>query len=353
MSNETKFEDNKEAGHATFLPYPSVAQLKADAEHYDKPWLPTDESRSLVKSLNSSENGSEWMFCYVKGTSSGPGASDFYAKDFETSSAYKAADWKPIRVPLSWEMAGYGRPVYTNVGYPFNYNPPFALVSNGNSNETDNNAVGFYRRQFTLDESWRNKRVFIHFDGVYSAAAVWVDGTYVGYSQGSNNDAEFDITAALEKNADGSIKTGDETGSTHQLSVRVYRWCDGSYLEGQDMWHLSGIHRDVYLVATPQVFVSNHVITTPSLATDATSGKLNVTLTIDNRNKTAAVSKTITVALSDADGKLIAQKEVSYKSDDNGTDSQWTNTEDGKQTRNVAIDGLSNLHPWSAETPWS
>lgn len=352
VSKETKFEDNKEAGHATFLPYPSVEQLKADAEHYDKPWLPTDESRSMIKSLNSSEKGNEWMFCYVKGTSSGPGASEFYAKNFEISSAYKASDWKTIRVPLSWEMAGYGRPVYTNVGYPFNYNPPFALVSNGNSNESDNNAVGFYRRQFTLDENWKDKRVFIHFDGVYSAAAVWVDGTYVGYSQGSNNDAEFDITAALEKNADGSIKTGSEAENEHQLSVCVYRWCDGSYLEGQDMWHLSGIHRDVYLVATPQVFVSNHVITAPDLSADATSGKLNVTLTIDNRNKTAAVSKTITVALSDADGKLIAQKEVSYKSDDNGTDSQWTNTEDGKQTRNVAIDGLSNLHPWSAETPY-
>ena len=352
VSNETKFEDNKEAGHATFLPYPSVAQLKADTEHYNKPWLPTDESKSLVKSLNSSENGSEWKFCYVKGTSSGPGASEFYTKNFETSSAYKASDWKTIRVPLSWEMAGYGRPVYTNVGYPFNYNPPFALVSNGNCNESDNNAVGFYRRQFTLDEGWKDKRVFIHFDGVYSAAAVWVDGTYVGYSQGSNNDAEFDITAALEKNADGSIKTGSEAENSHQLSVRVYRWCDGSYLEGQDMWHLSGIHRDVYLVATPQVFVSDHVITTPSLATDATSGKLNVALTIDNRNKTAAVSKTLTVALSDADGKLIAQKEVSYKSDANGTDSQWTSTEDGKQTRNVTIEGLSNLQPWSAETPY-
>ena len=153
-SNPSKFEDHKEAAHTTFLPYPSTDQLRADATHYDAPWLPTDETRSLVRSLNSSENGEEWQFCYVKGTTNGPAASEFYAKDFEQSPYYVASQWKPIRVPLSWEMAGYGRPVYTNIGYPFEYNPPKAVASQSETNETDNNATGFYRRQFTLDESW-------------------------------------------------------------------------------------------------------------------------------------------------------------------------------------------------------
>ena len=342
-SNPQKFEDRKEAAHTTFLPYPSTEQLRADATHYDAPWLPTDETRSLVRSLNSSENGEEWQFCYVKGTTSGPAASKFYAKDFEQSPYYVASQWKPIRVPLSWEMAGYGRPVYTNIGYPFEYNPPKAVASQRETNEKDNNATGFYRRQFTLDESWRDKRVFLHFDGVYSAAAVWVDGNYVGYSQGSNTDAEFDITAALEKQADGSIRTGSSADNVHQLSVRVYRWCDGSYLEGQDMWHLSGIHRDVYLVATPKVFVADHVITTDNMAADATSGTMQVALTIDNRDRVAGANKTIAVTLSDKEGNVVATGTAAYQSKQDNN---------GRQTLTVSLPGLKGLHPWSAESPY-
>lgn len=342
-SNPQKFEDRKEAAHTTFLPYPSTEQLRADATHYDAPWLPTDETRSLVRSLNSSENGEEWQFCYVKGTTSGPAASKFYAKDFEQSPYYVASQWKPIRVPLSWEMAGYGRPVYTNIGYPFEYNPPKAVASQRETNEKDNNATGFYRRQFTLDESWRDKRVFLHFDGVYSAAAVWVDGNYVGYSQGSNTDAEFDITAALEKQADGSIRTGSSADNVHQLSVRVYRWCDGSYLEGQDMWHLSGIHRDVYLVATPKVFVADHVITTDHMAADATSGTMQVALTIDNRDRVAGANKTIAVTLSDKEGNVVATGTAAYQSKQDNN---------GRQTLTVSLPGLKGLHPWSAESPY-
>ncbi len=351
-SDETKFEDNKEAAHATFMPYPTVADLRGDATHYAQPWLPTDAAKSLVKSLNSTPDGDEWMFCYVKGTTDGPGASPFFAKDLEQHAGYNPSQWRPIRVPLSWEMAGYGRPVYTNVDYPFSYKPPKAVASQGATNETDHNATGFYRRRFTLDDGWKDKRVFIHFDGVYSAAAVWVDGQYVGYSQGSNTDAEFDITAALDKDADGTIKTGSADGNDHQLSVRVYRWCDGSYLEGQDMWHLSGIHRDVYLVATPKVFVADHVITTPDLSADATTATLDVALTIDNRDKTAGVTKTIAVSLADADGAVVATREVGYDSGTTGTDATWTTTPDGRQKTVVSFAALSGLHPWSAEAPY-
>ena len=350
ISDETKFEDNKEVAHATYFPYASTSNMKADAEFYIKPWQ-TSQS-SLVKNLNTVK-GDEWKFCYVKGTPSGPGASEFYAKDFESSSEYQASDWKTIRVPLSWEMAGYGRPVYTNIGYPFVANAPKASQSHGSTDETDNNAIGFYRRTFTIDDGWKDKRIFLHFDGVYSAAVVWVDGKYVGYSQGSNNDAEFDITAALDKASDGSnILTGEEDTNKHQLSVRVYRWCDGSYLEGQDAWHLSGIHRDVYLVAKPKVFASDAVITTKnlsdntsSLSDDATSGNLYVALTIDNRDLAANVSKTFTVTLSDKDGKTIGNpQQVTYESG-----STPTNTE---TTCNVEFTGLTGLHPWTAETPY-
>ena len=222
-------------------------------------------------------------------------------------------------------MAGYGKPVYTNVGYPFQNNPPNANVGYTYYGVEDHNAIGFYRRSFNVPESWNGKRLFVHFDGVYSAAVVWVNGKYVGYSQDSNTDAEFDIT--------DFAKVGD-----NQLSVRVYRWCDGSYLEGQDMWHLSGIHRDVYLVATPKVFVADHYITAPNLSEDATSGTLKVALKVDNRDGVEAAKKFL-VELLDHEGKTVGSATAEYS----GTDTK---------TVDANISQLSGLHAWSAEDPY-
>ena len=313
ISDQSKVSDHKEDAHATFIPYASVEQMKADTKHYAEPWQQPDESKAEYINLNGT-----WKFKYVAGTSSGPGSSEFYAKDLNDNS------WDTIRVPLSWEMANYGKPVYTNVGYPFQDKAPNANVGWEKYGVTDHNATGFYRRTITIPETWKDKRVFVHFDGVYSAAVVWVNGKYVGYSQDSNTDAEFDIT--------DFVTTGD-----NQLSVRVYRWCDGSYLEGQDMWHLSGIHRDVYLVATPKVFVADHYITS-SLNSDATSGSMSVKLTVDNRNAVSA-NKTLQVSLLDRDGKEIATGTETYS----GT---------AKAEKTVTLNSLSNLHPWSAEDPY-
>ena len=313
ISNQNKVSDHKEDAHATFIPYASVDQMKADAKHYAEPWQQPDESKAEYINLNGT-----WKFKYVPGTSYGPGSSDFYASNYNDSG------WDDIRVPLSWEMANYGKPVYTNVGYPFSNNPPNANSGMSQYGVTDHNATGFYRRTINIPATWKDKRVFVHFDGVYSAAVVWVNGKYVGYSQSSNTDAEFDIT--------GFVTTGD-----NQLSVRVYRWCDGSYLEGQDMWHLSGIHRDVYLVATPKVFVSDHYISS-TLSNNATSGSMSVKLTVDNRNNTSA-TKTLQVSLLDRDGKEIATGTQTYS----GT---------AKAEKTVTLNSLSNLHPWSAEDPY-
>lgn len=313
ISNQNKVGDYKEDAHATFIPYASVEQMKADAKHYAEPWQQPDETKAEYINLNGT-----WKFKYVAGTSYGPGSSEFQAKDYNDSG------WDDIRVPLSWEMANYGKPVYTNVGYPFSNNPPNANSGMSQYGVTDHNATGFYRRTINIPATWKDKRVFVHFDGVYSAAVVWVNGKYVGYSQSSNTDAEFDIT--------GFVTTGD-----NQLSVRVYRWCDGSYLEGQDMWHLSGIHRDVYLVATPKVFVSDHYITS-SLNNEATSGSMSVKLTVDNRN-TVSTTKTLQVSLLDADDNQIATGTQTY-----------IGTSTAEKT--VTLSGLSNLRPWSAEDPY-
>ena len=313
ISNQNKVSDHKEDAHATFIPYASVDNMKADATHYAEPWQQPDKTKAEYINLNGT-----WKFKYVAGTSSGPGASEFQAKDYDDNA------WDDIRVPLSWEMANYGKPVYTNTGYPFSNNPPNATVGYTDYGVTDHNATGFYRRTINIPATWKDKRVFVHFDGVYSAAVVWVNGKYVGYSQSSNTDAEFDITDFVE--------TGD-----NQLSVRVYRWCDGSYLEGQDMWHLSGIHRDVYLVATPKVFVSDHYITS-SLNSGATSGSMSVKLTVDNRDN-VSVTKILQVSLLDREGKEIATGKETYS----GT---------AKAEKTITLSSLNSLHPWSAEDPY-
>lgn len=313
ISNQSKVSDYKEDAHATFIPYASVDQMKADAKHYAEPWQQPDETKAEYINLNGT-----WKFKYIPGTASGPGSSEFQAKDYNDSG------WDNIRVPLSWEMANYGKPVYTNVGYPFSNNPPYANSGMSQYGVTDHNATGFYRRTINIPATWKDKRVFIHFDGVYSAAVVWVNGKYVGYSQSSNTDAEFDIT--------GFVTTGD-----NQLSVRVYRWCDGSYLEGQDMWHLSGIHRDVYLVAMPKVFVADHYITS-SLSSDATSGRMTVKMKVDNRDNVSA-TKTLQVSLLDADDNQIATGTQTY-----------SGTSTAEKT--VTLNSLSKLRPWSAEDPY-
>ena len=311
IQNQQKVGDWKEDAHATFIPYASVEAMKSDAA-FNEPWLTPQKAETQLL------NG-EWKFKFVPGTQNGPGESEFFAADYDDSA------WDNIRVPLSWEMAGYGTPVYTNVGYPFQNNPPNANVGYTYYGVEDHNAIGFYRRSFSVPESWDGKRLFVHFDGVYSAAVVWVNGKYVGYSQDSNTDAEFDIT--------DFAKVGE-----NQLSVRVYRWCDGSYLEGQDMWHLSGIHRDVYLVATPKVFVADHYITAPNLSEDATSGTLKVALKVDNRDGVEAAKKFL-VELLDHEGKTVGSATAEYS----GTDTK---------TVDATISQLSGLHAWSAEDPY-
>ena len=151
--------------------------------------------------------------------------------------------WDEIEVPSNWEMKGYGTAIYTNTTYPFEpVNPPYL--------PEDDNPVGSYYRTFKVPSNWKGMNVILHFGGVSSAFYVWVNGKMVGYSQGSRLPAEFDIT--------GFLKSG-----TNTLSVKVFRWCDGSYLEDQDHWRLSGIYRNVMLLAEPKVSINDFFVQTP------------------------------------------------------------------------------------------
>ena len=314
VENEKVFEHWKQKAHATFIPYSSTALMQKD-DCYKYPWL--EPKHADVLSLNG-----DWKFHYTADRSKGrPGKDDFYADNADVSG------WDNIRVPLNWEMAGYDVPVYNNVGYPFHNNPPFIKAFDDNF---DKNPVGSYRRNFTLPENWKDgRRVFIHFDGACSAIVVWVNGQYAGYSHGANTDAEFDVTNYVRK-------------GENNVSVRVYRWSDGSYLEGQDMWHLAGIHRDVYLVSTPRTFVFDHYITsTLDAASKYTEGSLNVALTVNNPMYDK-VTKNLEVELLDANNKLVASQNVQAV----------MTAKDSHKTFNVKMEGLKGLTPWSSENPY-
>ena len=314
VENEKVFEHWKQKAHATFIPYSSTALMQKD-DCYKYPWL--EPKHADVLSLNG-----DWKFHYTADRSKGrPGKEDFYADNADVSG------WDNIRVPLNWEMAGYDVPVYNNVGYPFHNNPPFIKAFDDNF---DKNPVGSYRRNFTLPENWKDgRRVFIHFDGACSAIVVWVNGQYAGYSQGANTDAEFDVTNYVRK-------------GENNVSVRVYRWSDGSYLEGQDMWHLAGIHRDVYLVSTPRTFVFDHYITSSlNAASKYTEGSLDVALTVNNA-LCDKVTKNLEVELLDANNKLVASQNVQAA----------MTAKDSHKTFNVKMEGLKGLTPWSSENPY-
>lgn len=314
--NETIFAENKEVGHALFMPYATESALTSDLTYYSKPW--TEPSKAQYLKLNGT-----WKFKLVDEPSKRP--MDFYKEGFDVSS------WDDIQVPLSWEMAGYDRPIYCNVEYPHSNTPPYINARKGfndNGNNYGINPVGSYVRKFTLPDNWEQSgATYIHFGGIYSAAFVYVNGQYAGYSQGSNNVAEFDISKYVRK--------GENT-----VAVQVFRWCDGSYLECQDMFRMSGIHRDVYLYHTPATAVRDYYITCDlKKETYYRSGRMDMALTLDNRAK-ADGEKNILVKVYDDMGSLVGKAAVRIPYTSSQTES----------TGKVSIE-LDNVALWTAETP--
>ena len=304
------FAINKEKGHSTYIPFANVDEMKSDPA-YRKPWLRTKSSRYMLL------NG-KWKFHWAKQPEVRP--VNFF------KSNYNVSEWDEIDVPSNWEMKGYGTPIYTNAAYPFLNNPPFIQPQGGFTVINEPNAVGSYRREFTLPDSWKDKQIYIHFDGVYSAMYVWVNGKKVGYSQGANNDAQFDITKYVSK-------------GKNNVSVEVYRWSDGSYLEDQDMFRLSGIHRDVYLVAAPKTHLRDMYLTS-EFNGDLSQATLNVRTNIKNDGKSAA-NASARLTLLDAEGKEVGKANIPV-----------AKIAAGKENTGNAKITLNNANLWSAEKPY-
>ena len=239
--NPAVFEINREAPRACFIPFASVEQARVN----DK-W-----ASPFIQSLNGT-----WQFNLSQNPYERPAW--FFKNDYDTR------DWKEIKVPGNWEMQGYDYPIYTNITYPHAKTPPTI--------QKHYNPVGSYKRTFTVPAEWAGKEVILHFGAVSSAFYVWVNEQLVGYSEDSKTPAEFNITGYL---VDG----------TNSLALEVYRWSDGSYLEDQDFWRMSGITRDVYIAGRNKQHIRDFRVDAP-LVNNYTDGQLDVTVELVNGDGT-------------------------------------------------------------------
>ena len=308
--NQEVFQINRCSPRATFFPYNNTKAMMSE-ETFNYPWI------SPMKADLISLNG-KWNFHFSPSANERPSENDMFTKG--------NLKWESINVPSCWEMLGYDSPLYVNVDYPFENNPPFIDVKEQYKGLYGENPVGTYHKTFSIPKNWEKKRVFLHFDGLYSGAYVWCNGKKVGYCQASNNDAEFELTKYLKE-------------GVNELYVQVFRWTDASYLEGQDMFHMSGLHRDVYLFAVEQVFISNHYITSSLDAnTGYKKGNFNIELTLDNPTG-KKVEKIIEIELLDAKKELvwrIERKEVLKE----------------KETKINLNHLLDNIELWNSENPY-
>jgi len=265
--NPKVFERNRLPARASFISYPD-----------ERSALTGERGRSpRFRLLNGN-----WKFHYAEAPALAP--EGFFEESYDVSG------WDDIQVPCSWQLLGYGRPHYTNVKYPFPVDPPRVPTEN---------PTGSYRRSFFIPDGWSDHRIILRFEGVDSAFHVWVNGRQVGYSQGSRLPAEFDITRY--------IHPGDNV-----LAVRVYRWSDGSYLEDQDMWWLSGIFRNVYLMAVPRVHVFDLYARTEFDA-DYRDAVLKVRTILRNYSERAAERPRIELRLLDAELRPVLERSPSME----------------------------------------
>lgn len=253
--------------------------------------------RSHSKSTERISLDGDWKFLYLK-------APEYSPEEFEKVS-FADDGWDTIEVPSCWQLKGYGNMHYTDVWYLFPINPPFV---------PSENPTGIYRRNIELPEDWAGRRNILRFEGVSSAYDVWVNGIHAGYSKVSRLSSEFDITDLLRV-------------GTNQLTVRVYQWSDGTYLEAQDMWWYSGIIRSVSLISEPQRAFCDYIVDA-DLSDGYTKGILR-------QNVWAAKEADVVCwKLRDESGNCIAEGEEKVEDGH----AQWESK-------------IENVEPWSAECP--
>lgn len=282
--------ENTEPPRAHFVAYPDRdAAVNADLANHKK-----------FRTLNG-----DWAFNYAEKPADRP--VDFYRPDFDVGA------WDVIAVPSNWEREGHGYPIYVNVPYPFEADEPNV--------PTEENPVGSYRRDFTVPGDWRGDDVFLQFGAVSSAFYVWVNGGYVGYSEGSKTPSEFNISQWVRP-------------GSNSIAVEVYRWSTGSYLEDQDFWSLSGIQRDVSVYARSKRRVRDFTVHA-GLANAMRDGDFALDLSLFNSAGAGDVLLEVAV---EKDGASLFES------------SEMVSLQSGENSARVAA-VIKDVDAWSAETP--
>ncbi len=291
--NHQFIEQNKEKPHAVFMVFDQAADVKTD-DYHRSPYF---------QSLNGA-----WKFIYSD--SPAGRVADFFRPDLDD------AHWNDLPVPSNWEIRGYGIPIYTNIIYPFPKNPPFV----GNDNP-----VGTYRKKFSVPETWDGREVFLHFGSITGCAFVYVNGQKVGMSKVSKTAAEFNITPYLKK-------------GENLLAVQVYRWHDGSYLEDQDFWRLSGIERDVFLFSLPKLTIWDFFLK-PDLDARYTDGLFSAEVDLRQFAGNGVKTGILSVEIQDKNGRSVFSQQQKFSA---GTAS----------LQSLKFSGtVRNPLKWSAEHP--
>lgn len=294
--NPAVFRVNNQPAHATLMPFAD----KASALTFDK------SNSSYYKSLNGT-----WRFRYLMNPSQTPG--DFPADSINESR------WTNITVPGNWQLQGnFDPPVFANIRHPFRADPPNV--------PHDYDPTGLYRKTFTVPEEWKGRQVFLHFAGVQSNATVYLNGKKIGYNEDGMTPAEYNIT--------GMLRPGENL-----LAVQVLNWSDGSWLEDQDFWRLSGIYRDVFIFATPSQHIRDYFVTT-DLDEQYKDAAFSLKVAVKNYSATSAKNLSVKMTLSDASSSPVLEKVVKVGS-----------VGAGKETQVKINEPVKDPLKWTAETP--
>lgn len=265
---------------------------------------------------------------------------DFYRTGFDDK------DWTDFPVPANWEIHGYGTPIYVSAGYPFKIDPP-RVMGEPKTNYTtykERNPVGQYRRSFQLPVGWEaNGQTFLRFEGVMSAFYVWINGERVGYSQGSMEPSEFNITNYL--------KSGE-----NRIALEVYRYSDGSYLEDQDFWRFGGIHRSIHLVHTPDIRIRDYAVRTLPATADYRDFTLQIDPQFSVYRGVTGKGYTLQAVLKDASGKEITTLQTGVEDildleHKAGRMNEWY-PQRGPRKLGRMTTTIPSPERWTAETPY-
>lgn len=276
---------NRMPARAHFLTFPSK----------EKALLNNNRYTHAFKNLNG-----VWKFMFLDAPEYSP--EGFFNSDFDVT---KMDD---ITVPGNWQLQGYGKMHYSDLWYNFPINPPYVPTEN---------PTGIYKRTFFVEESYRDKKIIIRFCGVDSAYHLWINGKEVGYSKVARNESEFDITDL--------IRVGEE----NDVTVRVYQWSDGTYLEDQDMWWESGIFRDVELIGVPKDGINDY--------------KVIADLDDEYKNGIFKVEAFL---------RTIKEVNVTFELVDAGENTVFTKTVVAKEGKACIDEVITNVNHWTAETPY-